>query len=84
MFKSYNFIYLGLTLLLFAGSAFTHDDTAAIKKMSQHADVIISGKVVEMQSNWNASKTRIYTKTKVQVDEFLKGNNPDNVVERQE
>ena len=66
---------------MFAGSAFTHDDTAAIKKMSQHADVIISGKVVEKQSSWNASKTRIYTKTKVQVDEFLKGNNPDNVVE---
>jgi len=43
--------------------------------------VILTGKVSQKESSWNDSKTRIYTKTTVEVDEFFKGNNTENSVE---
>jgi len=81
MTKSYKFKYLCLIIILFSVSAYAQNETAVIKNMSQRADVIISGKVIEKESNWNSSKTRIYTKTTVQVEEYLKGNNNEKVVE---
>jgi hypothetical protein len=69
-------IFVGFSSIVIAQS-----ETSEIKRLSKDADVILSGKVTQKESKWNDSKTRIYTKTSVQVDEFLKGNNNDNTVE---
>ena len=45
------------------------------------ADVIITGKVSHNKSGWNENKTRIYTKTTVQVKEYIKGQNNGSYME---
>ena len=69
-------ISIGIHLTLFA-----QDEPARIKKLSQESDVIVIGKVSQKESHWNESKTRIYTKTTVEVDEYLKGDNSVSQVE---
>ena len=66
----------GLQLTLSA-----EDEPSRIKKLSKGADVILTGKVSQKKSNWNKDKTRIYTKTTVEVDEYLKGKNTRKSVE---
>ncbi len=52
-----------------------------IKNLSQGADMIITGKVVDQQSQWNSDNSRIYTNVTIQVDEYLKGSeNQDRIV----
>lgn len=81
MIKSYRLIHVWLILMILSSAAFSRDNSEQIKKLSNKADVILTGKVTEKQSSWNASKTRIYTKTTVTVDEYLKGNQTGNSVE---
>jgi hypothetical protein len=52
-----------------------------LKTLSKDSDVIITGKVIEKESSWNKSKTRIYTKATLQVDEYLKGTNAKQSIE---
>lgn len=69
-------IRLIFLMLIFAGfqlTALAQDDAAKIKNLAKAADVIVAGKVTHKESHWNDSKTRIYTKTTLQVDESLKG-----------
>jgi hypothetical protein len=61
--------------------SFAQKGESEIKKLSKGADLILTGKVTYKKSNWNESKTRIYTKTTVEVDEYLKGENSENYVE---
>jgi len=73
MLKSFRlFLVLSciLGLQLFAG---TRNETAVIKKLTKGSDVIVTGKVTNRKSGWNADKTRIYTRTTLQVNEILKG-----------
>ena len=51
-----------------------------IKNLSQTADVILTGKVVEQKSQWNHGQTRISTQSTIKVDEYLKGNNIDKSI----
>ncbi|UCF65771.1 MAG: hypothetical protein JSW33_08045 [bacterium] len=81
MFKFNNYMYIWLFIMLFNLSAFAQAESSAIKNLSQKADVIVTGKVTEKESSWNASKTRIYTKTTIQVDEYLKGTSNENTVQ---
>ena len=69
-------ISIGIHLTLFA-----QDEPARIKKLSQGSDVIVIGKVSQKESQWNESKTRIYTRTTVRVDEYLKGGDNGTFVE---
>jgi hypothetical protein len=46
-----------------------------IRNLSEGADMIVTGKVVDQKSQWNSEKSRIYTNVTIQVDEFLKGSN---------
>jgi hypothetical protein len=57
------------------------DESARIKELSQKSDMIITGKVSGKKSNWNKDKTRIYTKTTVEVEEYLKGESNQKSVE---
>ena len=81
MFKSYNIMYLCFILLIFYLSALAQNEAKVIKNLSEKAELIVSGKVIQKKSSWNASKTRIYTKTTVEVEEYLKGNGNGNLVE---
>lgn len=81
MFNSNNVIYLWLIILVFCLSSFAQNESLVIKNLSEGADLILTGKVIQKESSWNPSKTRIYTKATLQVDEFLKGNNNTNEVE---
>ena len=49
-----------------------------IRNLSEGADMIVTGKVVDQKSQWNSEKSRIYTNVTIQVDEFLKGSNNQN------
>lgn len=81
MINSKNFILL---MLLFLGISLTstaQNKSTVLKELSKRADVIVTGKVTENKSSWNDSKTRIYTRTTLQVDEVFKGNNNENTIE---
>ena len=70
-----------LIMLVFFLPAFSQDNPAVLKKLSQKADVILIGKVVKKESAWNTSKSRIFTKTTIQVEEYLKGKDNGNTLE---
>jgi hypothetical protein len=69
--------YLVITLLLISG--FNHTSLSQnhtiIQNLSEGADIIITGKVIQQDSHWNDDKTRIFTNVTIQVEEYLKGNN---------
>jgi hypothetical protein len=81
MSKSIRFFFLILISISLQFIVFAQEESTKIKKLSKNADVIVTGKVTHRVSNWNESKTRIYTKTTVQVDEFLKGADATNSVD---
>jgi hypothetical protein len=68
-------ISIGISL-----TAFAQEEVTTLKKLSRGSEVIITGKVTAKESSWNQSKTRIFTKTTVQVDEHLKGSNGENSI----
>jgi hypothetical protein len=59
----------------FFSAAFAQLTLSDVERMSKNADIIITGKVVEQNSNWNENNTRIYTQATIQVEEYLKGSN---------
>jgi hypothetical protein len=67
-----------LITLLVSFTSYSQSINSSIKKMSEKADLIVEGKVVQKKSSWNKDKTRIYTDVTVQVDEYLKGNKGNN------
>jgi hypothetical protein len=81
MIESFRFKYLLLAILIFVLPSLAQKDSAVIKQLSGKADVILSGKVTQQESKWNASKTRIYTIATIQVEEYLKGSAGENSVE---
>ena len=64
---------LVLFLLTFPFTLLAQDETSVIKELTRNADIILTGKVSQKTSSWNENKTRIFTRTKLQVGEFLKG-----------
>ena len=81
MWNSTRFFFLILISIGIHLTAFAQEEITKIKILSKDSDVIITGKVIDKESSWNESKSRIYTKTTVQVDEYLKGTNAEQSVE---
>jgi len=73
MTKSVKLYFLFFILFGFYLTALAQQKSSELKKLSKEADVILMGKVVQKKSTWNDSKTKIYTKTTLNVDEYLKG-----------
>jgi len=73
MTKSVKLYFLFFILFGFYLTALAQQKSSELKKLSKEADVILMGKVVQKKSTWNDSKTKIYTKTTLKVDEYLKG-----------
>ncbi len=55
-----------------------------LEKLTQNAEMIVTGKVTQMESGWNAEETRIYTTITIAVDQFLKGEQSDHTLTLQE
>lgn len=66
-----------LTFLL-NSEVYSQSLKSEIRNLSEGADMIVTGKVVDQKSQWNSEKSRIYTNVTIQVDEFLKGTNNQN------
>ncbi len=81
MGNSHKFIFMLLVVLGFQMISYAQEGTSRINKLAKNADIIVTGKVTDKKSAWNENKTRIYTKTTVQVDEYLKGNSNEKSVE---
>lgn len=71
-------VYLLYVLIIVGGfclTSFAQLSSTELKSMSENADLIITGKVLEQTSNWNEDNTRIYTNATIRVEEYLKGAN---------
>ena len=63
-----------LTFCIFQLTSFaqlSQKELTMIKSLSKGADVIITGKVANQKSEWNADKTRIFTRVTIEVDDYL-------------
>lgn len=74
-------IILSLIFMGFNLSSFAQQEVSKIKNLTKEADLILSGKITEKKSAWNESKSRIYTKAILHVDEQLKGKGNSTSVE---
>jgi len=75
--------YLLFVIIILSGLYFTslaQLSSSELKILSEKADVILTGKITQQASSWNENKTRIYTHTTVQVEDYIKGNNNGNTV----
>ncbi len=76
-----NFFVLTVIFVLFIQfTVLSQSNQAEVKALSKGADVILTGKVTKQQSEWAQNKSRIITKTTIQVDEYLKGNGTNRSV----
>jgi hypothetical protein len=81
MARSIKLLFIFIVFSSMTFSSFAQDESAKIKQLVKGADVIVSGKVKEKKSSWNEKKTRIYTRTTVEVDEYLKGQRTGKSIE---
>jgi len=77
LFRPILFCAILLTFLL-NSEFYSQSLKSEIKNLSEGADMIVTGKVVNQKSQWNSEKSRIHTNVTIQVEEFLKGSNNQN------
>jgi len=70
-----NLFYAMVIVVGFYFTSYAQLASSEVESMSKNADLIITGKVVEQNSNWNENRTRIYTQATIQVEDYLKGSN---------
>ncbi len=74
----FSYINLLQAVILFLGLqsiSLSQTIETGIKDLSKGADVILTGKVIGQQSQWNGDRSMILTKVTIKVDEYLKGSN---------
>ena len=76
--KKWTFVIFLISGYLFG--AFAQMGQSELKMLSENADVIVTGKVIQQNSSWNENKTRIFTRATIQVEETLKGSGLNSVV----
>jgi hypothetical protein len=72
------FFYAILITFFIHSEGHSQSIQSEIKNLSEGADMIVTGKVVDQKSEWSSDKSKIYTNVTIQVDEFLKGSNNQN------
>ena len=72
------FFYAILITFFIHSEGYSQSIQSEIKNLSEGADMIVTGKVVNQKSEWSSDKSKIYTNVTIQVDEFLKGSNNQN------
>jgi len=51
-----------------------------LQKFTLESDAIITGKVIDKKSEWSSDKSRILTHVRIEVGEYLKGNEGNNIM----
>ncbi len=74
------FVFTVIFVLFIQFTVLSQSNQAEVKALSEGADVILTGKVTKQQSEWTTNKSRIVTKTTIQVGELLKGNGTNGVI----
>ena len=72
------FFYAILITFFIHSEGYSQSLQSEIKNLSEGADMIVTGKVVDQKSEWSSDKSKIYTNVTIQVDEFLKGSSSQN------
>jgi len=72
------FFFAVLMIFFLNSEVYSQSLKSEIRNLSEGADIIVTGKVVDQKSQWNSDKSKIYTNVTIQVDEFLKGSNNQN------
>jgi hypothetical protein len=70
-------------ILLFAGifeDAATQTRKLSLEELAKKSELIVTGRVIDKQSEWNKEKTRIYTRVTISVDEYHKGESSENAI----
>ncbi len=75
-------IMLLLTFCFFGtqGLLLSQSIQSELKSLTDGADVILTGKVINQTSSWNADRSRIYTEVTLRADEYLKGDYSENTL----
>lgn len=79
-FKEKIFVFLVLFIFSIQFTNYSQSFQNEVRTLSRGADVILTGKVTNQESEWTQNKSRIITKTTIQVDEYLKGNSHLNTI----
>jgi hypothetical protein len=74
------FVFLVLSFFFIQFNALSQTFQSEMKALAKGADVILTGKVVQQKSDWIQNKSRIVTRTTIQVSEYLKGDRNENTV----
>jgi hypothetical protein len=74
------FVFLVLIIFSLQFTSYSQSFQKEVKALSRGADVILTGKVTNQESEWTRNRSRIITKTTIQVDEYLKGNSHLNTI----
>jgi len=69
-----------LIVIAFYSTSSAQLDKSDIKNLSVGADLIITEKVTNQNSKWNADKSRIFTDVTITVKEYLKGISRDDKI----
>jgi hypothetical protein len=59
---------------------FAQQSASELKELSKEAEIILTGKVTRQVSSWSEDKSRIYTQTTIEVEEYVKGSNNESSV----
>ena len=73
--KSICGLYLSLFFCVLSPSVFAQHYASELKELSKEAEIILTGKVTGQVSSWSEDKSRIYTQTTIEVEEYVKGSN---------
>ncbi len=66
--------------LIFIPRIHAQETNVNLQKFTQESDAIITGKVINKKSEWNSDKSRILTHVRIEVAEYLKGKEGNNIV----
>jgi len=76
-------MFITVLFLFIAGqisNTYSQKKNSKLNHLTEVADIIVTGKVVKQKSVWNHNKTKIITHTTIQVEEYLKGHNSENLL----
>lgn len=68
------------TLIFFLLILSSHYANATVQKLTQTAEFVIEGTVIDKQAYWNEQKTAIFTDNKIKIKHIFKGNITDSVI----
>lgn len=74
------FLIIIIMLVFYQQENLAQIESVNLQKLTESSEMIIVGKVINTESEWNENRDRIFTKVKINADEFIKGNNGTGAV----